>query len=160
MKVSTLILFTVVFSLVSCTEDAVRTSISSGDATFVCVKENRTLEYERDTDSGPEHVPVKKTLSYGTCEEFRNQSKEGFEAFKTGLCSSGIAYSDTTCDVEFKKTSLKKAFDCTLQNSTRVYGVSEDTPNEKKNYLILFGKSQCVMGQIAFDQEALLEDLQ
>ena len=160
MKVSTLILFTMVFSLVSCTEDVVRSSISSGDATFVCVKEDRTLEYERDTDPGPENVPIERELSYGTCEEFRNQSKEGFESFKTGLCSSGIAYSNTTCDVEFKKTSLKKSFDCTLQNSTRIYGVSEDTSNEKKNYLLLFGKSQCVMGQIYFDPDALLEDLQ
>ena len=160
MKVSTLILFILTFTLFSCTEDAVRTSISSGEATFVCVKEDRTLEYKRDIDPGTENVPVQRELSYGTCEEFKNQSKEGFDAFKTGLCSSGVAYSDTTCEVEFKKTSLRKAFDCTFKNSIRIYGVSEDTSNEKRNYLLLFGKSQCVMGQVFFDPESLVEDLQ
>tara|TARA_B100000925_G_scaffold289352_1_gene272071 strand:- start:87 stop:560 length:474 start_codon:yes stop_codon:yes gene_type:complete len=157
MKVSILILFTLVFSFVSCTEDAIRSSISTGEATFVCVKEDRTLEYTRDDDPTENVNEVEGEMSYGTCEEFRNQSKDSFDSFRTGTCSGGVAYSDTNCKEEFSKTSLKKAFDCTLNNSTRIYGVSQDTSNTKRNFLVVFGESQCLMMNIAFDPENALQ---
>ena len=129
--------------LLSCKEDAVRSSISTGDATFVCVEEERTLEYTRDDDPGEAYVPVEKSLSYGTCEEYRNQDKNTFDAFRSGLCSAGVAYSDTNCETEFQKTTLDYAFDCELKNSTRMYGVAAGTSNTKRNVLVLWGESYC-----------------
>lgn len=153
MRKSILPVFILSFLLISCEEDAVRSSIATGDATFVCVEEERTLEYTRDEDPTEVYAPVEKSLSYGTCEEYRNQDENTFDAFRSGLCSAGVAYSDTNCEEEFKKTTLEYAFDCELKNSTRMYGVAAGTSNTKRNVLVLWGESYCFSINIFADPD-------
>ena len=157
MKTSTLFLFTMMSFLISCKEDVIRSSISSGDATFVCVEEDRILEVGGDENSTENAEETKSELSYGTCEEYKNQNTDSFDSFKTGLCANGVAYSDTNCVEEFGKTSLKKTFDCTLENSTRIYGMPESTSAGERNILVMFGEANCLMMNIAFDRENILQ---
>ena len=93
MKITTLITLTLLFHLVSCVEieDISRTIIPSGQDSFVCVKENRTLEYTVNSD------PTIKTLIYGTCEEYKNQDENSFDSFRSNLCDGGVAYMNTNC---------------------------------------------------------------
>ena len=120
-------LMSLLFLLVSCKEDVVRTSISSGEATFVCIHGDRTLEYLDKNDNEMKEIP------YGTCEEFRNQSEDSFGSFEKGTCAAGEAYLNTSCETEFKRLSLDKSFDCDIKNSTRVYGVPDDLEDAKKD---------------------------